>query len=230
MLIILPPSETKAAGGDHPPLDLGALSFPGLTTVRRGLIEELASLSVDDTMAQLGLSEKLREQAAANQRLLSAPTLPAIHRYTGVLYDALDAGTLSDVSNLAIGSALFGVVRATDLIPCYRLSGGSKINGRTIKSRWGRTLSSELADVDELILDLRSGAYLSLGPAPEAVTLRVENPDGRVVSHFNKHYKGLVARHLAGVDAGGADEVVELLDAAGFDVRLDGSRITLVVG
>ena len=58
-----------------------------------------------------------------------ASTTPAILRYTGVLYDALSAGTLPNeaLQRLAIGSALFGVVRAGDLIPHYRLSGDTKL-------------------------------------------------------------------------------------------------------
>lgn len=236
MLIVLPPSESKAAGGDGAPLDLEQLSFPSLTAVRKELVEALSALTVAETMAALGLSERLRADAESNSRLTSSPTMPAIRRYTGVLFDALDVDTLSDTSRLAVGSALFGVVRANDPIPRYRLSGGHKLSGRTLKSWWGTEISDALTGEDELIVDLRSGAYQQLGKVRSAVTVRVESvrDDGsrKVVSHFNKHYKGLLARKLALQEADAADAagVAELARAAGFTVEYPGGQeLTLVV-
>lgn len=236
MLIVLPPSETKAAGGYGPPLEVEKLSFPGLNPARRELIDALTALTVDETMAELGLSEKLAEYARANAELLTSGTMPAVQRYTGVLFDALDADSLRDTSRLAIGSALFGVVRASDPIPRYRLSGGQKLHGRTIKSFWGTAISDALAGQDELIVDLRSGAYQQLGKVRSAVTVRVESvqDDGsrKVVSHFNKHYKGLLARELALQDTDAADAagLAELARAAGFTVEHDGGQqLTMVV-
>ena len=98
-----------------------------------------------------------------------------------------------------------------------------------MKKRWGQAITAELKklqDGGELIIDLRSGAYKQLGPVPGALTLRVESvqPDGsrKVVSHFNKHYKGLAARALASAQqpASDAEGVAELLDQAGFTVEL----------
>ena len=73
------------------------------------------------------------------------------------------------------------------------------------------------------MVDLRSGAYRQLGRFREAVTVRVETPEGKVVSHFNKHYKGGLARVLAECpdepdDAAG---VVRVARAAGLDARVD---------
>ena len=160
MLIVLPPSETKAPGGSGPALDLEGLSFPTLTPVRSALIDELSGLEVADAMAVLGISEKLRPEAEANRELRTSPTMPALHRYTGVLFDALSAPTLPELAwdRLAVGSALFGVVRAGDLIPRYRLSGGTKLDERTMRSRWGRLITEALAEED-FVVDLRSGAY-----------------------------------------------------------------------
>lgn len=245
MLIILPPSETKAAGGSFPPLHFDSLRFPELNDIRRDIAADLQALSVDETLAALGLSEKLRDEAAANQQVLSAATMPAIERYTGVLYDALQAHSLDAPARdrLAIGSAFFGVVGAQDLIPHYRLSGGSKLPRRdgslpTMKARWGKHLTHALEQVDDLVIDLRSGAYQSLGPLKDAVTVRVEHvrPDGsrKVVSHFNKHYKGLLARALAlsSQDASTAEEVAQIAAEAGLEIEVGTAKketLTMVV-
>ena len=60
MLIILPPSETKDHGGTGHALDFAQLSFQGLNETRREIAAELQSLSVDEAMKVLKLSEKLR--------------------------------------------------------------------------------------------------------------------------------------------------------------------------
>ena len=226
MLIVLPPSETKAPGGVAAPM---ALSFPSLDPVRTSLIDVLTATPVDTQMSELKIPAGKRADAEENLVLRSAPVMPAIRRYTGVLYDALDAASLSDaaLSRLAVGSALFGLVRATDLVPRYRVSGGSKVGGKTMKAWWGTSVSDVLAQED-FVVDLRSGAYQQLGPAPGAVTVRVEQADtGKVVSHFNKHYKGELARALAPHNAASADDVADIAASAGFDVALDGMQLTI---
>ena len=241
MLIVLPPSETKSFGGDHPPLDWDSLSFPELNSVRKQIAADLVAL--DDPFAVLGISDKLAAEVEANQQLLTSPTTPAILRYTGVLYDALSAGTLPNeaLQRLAIGSALFGVVRAGDLIPHYRLSGGTKLPTRssatpTLKSRWGGLITEVLSSADDLVVDLRSGTYQQLGRLKTAITVRVESvqPDGtrKVVSHFNKHYKGELARVLAlsEQDPTSIDEVAAIAHAAGMTVEITSpTALTLVV-
>lgn len=267
MFILLPPSETKAPGGDGPTLALDALSFPSLTPVREQVIADLEALDVDAALGILGISEKLRSEAEANTHLQDAPTMPALFRYTGVLYDALDAATLQDAdpdawSRLGVGSALFGVLRATDAIPHYRLSSGTKLPERpaggsdsaaggvavvtaapTMKKRWGRLITDALAETadgrgDGVIVDLRSGGYQGLGKLPAwnattgtgAVTVRVESvqPDGsrKVVSHFNKHYKGVLARVLAtagsAADAArGAADIAAIARDAGLTMEIN---------
>lgn len=242
MLIVLPPSETKSFGGDHPPLDWDSLSFPELNSVRKQIAADLVAL--DDPFTVLGISDKLAAEVEANQQLLTSPTAPAILRYTGVLYDALSAGTLPNeaLQRLAIGSALFGVVRAGDLIPHYRLSGGTKLPTRsssttpTLKSRWGELITEVLSSADDLVVDLRSGTYQQLGRLKTAITVRVESvqPDGsrKVVSHFNKHYKGELARVLAlsEQDPISIDEVAAIARAAGMTVEITSpTALTLVV-
>ena len=210
MLIVLPPSETKAGGGRGAPLDLDALSLPTLTPIRRKLAEAIVSLADDHDASRkaLGLGTSATPEIERNAQLWTSPTRPAIERYTGVLFDALDypslsrAGKNKAIDRLAVGSALFGVVRAGDLIPAYRLSAGSKIPGfRTLAAEWKPALPEALAALGEdVVIDLRSGGYQQLGPVPGAITVTVltEGTDGTrtVVSHFNKHHKGVVARSL----------------------------------
>ena len=193
--------------------------------------------------AALGLSPAQDQEIARNAQLLTSPTLPALDRYTGVIYDALDVGSLTRAqrrradARLAVGSALFGLLRAGDPVPAYRLSAGSLLPGLPpLRALWRPALGPLLAAVDDLVVDLRSGAYTALAPVPGAVTVRVEStrPDGSraVVSHSSKAHRGRVARLLA-TTTGEPSDVVRLrglLRRAGLHVEHDGgTELVLVV-
>lgn len=245
--MLLPPSETKRSGGGVAPLRLDDLSFPDLTGMRRTLVDELVALAGDRPACRraLGISQKQDAEIDRNAALWTSPTMPAIERYTGVLYDALDIGSLTGAqaqrarARLAVGSALFGLLRAADPIPAYRLSAGSRLpGGRTLAARWKPVLEPVLAGIAgaELIVDLRSGPYAALGRIPGAVDVDVlaEHPDGRrsVVSHSNKAHKGRLARALAAsrAEPGDAAAVAAVARRCGLRVERDGSALTLVVG
>ena len=247
MIVLLPPSETKRAGGDGPALNFSGLSWPEFTELRGELVEELVALASDRPACRtaLGISASQDAEIYRNAALRDAPTLPALRRYTGVLYEALDVESLRGAeaararARLAVGSALFGLLRAEDPIPAYRLSASAKLPGRPpLPARWRPRTEPALADLAqrELVVDLRSGAYVGLGRLDTAVRADVvtEHPDGRrtVISHFNKSHKGRLARALAATRSEPADagDVAAVARRAGMRVERDGNRLTIVVG
>ncbi|WKG00902.1 peroxide stress protein YaaA [Mycolicibacterium sp. HK-90] len=247
MIVLLPPSETKRTGGDGPPVQLDSLSSPELTPLRRSLIDELVALAADPQACRtaLAISAGQAAEIERNAALRQAPTLPAIQRYTGVLYDALDVGSLRGAAaararaRLAVGSALFGLLRADDPVPGYRLSASSKLPGQPgLAKRWRPRLEPVLADLSsrELIVDLRSGSYAGLGRVPDAavrVQVLAEHDDGHrtVVSHFNKAHKGHLARALVSSRSEPTDAaaVAAVARRAGMRVERDGNELTVVV-
>ncbi|MFB9321194.1 YaaA family protein [Cryptosporangium minutisporangium] len=242
LTLLLPPSETKRPGGDGPALDLSALAFPALRPVRERLLTALTALAAEavagdpaPALAALGLSAGQRDQLELDAVLATAPTSPALFRYTGVLYDAFDPAGLTPAQRkraadrVVVASALFGAVRGGDPIPAYRFSAGSRLPGvGTLGALWKPVLGPVLADLPGLVVDLRSGAYAALAPARGAVNVRVlyVAPDGgrSVVSHFNKHAKGLLARALATTTAtvASADDVVRVATKAGLAAERHG--------
>lgn len=248
MLILLPPSEGKAPGGAGPVLDLKALAFPELAPARRAVLKALAKLSkgkAATALDTLGLTAGQVGELAANRALTTAPTLPAADRYTGVLYEALDLPGLRAEEPAAFAraeasvltfSGLWGVVRPSDAIPAYRLSGGVTLPvlGPVAKV-WRDALGRALEPVagHGLVVDLRSSAYTGLWRIPPrladgAVTVRVLHErivDGvakrSVVSHFNKATKGRLVRALlvAGAEPKTPQEFADTLRDLGFRVE-----------
>ncbi|MFF1634327.1 YaaA family protein [Leifsonia sp. NPDC058248] len=241
MLILLPPSETKRDGGAGEPLDLARLSFAPLTTVRRDVLDAVAVLSRDReaSIRALKLGPKQGAEVDRNRAIPTAQTMPALERYTGVLYDALDAPALTAQQrafahdNVAVHSALLGLVAAGDPVPAYRLSFDSRLSAErgapSLKKRWVPAVGDVLAAREGLIVDLRSEGYAALGPVPlrdhvhfVRVLARDENGRTRALNHFNKQAKGLFTRALieAGVDFAGSGELLDWARAEGYDLSL----------
>ena len=235
MLVLLPPSETKAIGGEGAPLDLDALSFPELNPVRDKLVSALADLAQDvpASLKALDISERQVDEVHRNAALRTSETTPALLRYTGVLYDNLDFPSLKKAAKerayqrLAVASALFGAVRGGDPVPAYRLSGGSTLPGHGgLRTLWKPALEPLFKGTDEFVVDLRSGAYSSLARIPHAVVVRVITSEGKVVSHFNKAHKGLLARAIAtsSTEPGDLKGLVRLAQKAGLTMVATGER------
>ncbi|BDZ53612.1 YaaA family protein [Agromyces marinus] len=211
MLVLLPPSETKRSGGEGHALEFAALSFPVLDEPRRTVVDATCALAADPDamMRALKLGPRQASEVERNLHLTSSPTMPALDRYTGVLFDALDGPSLDADAReyarerVAVHSALLGLVGAMDPIPAYRLSHDSRLPGIRLKAHWRARVAAALAEHDGLIVDLRSEGYAELGPAPvrpDSVFVRVVSIDGggrrRALNHFNKKAKGLFARAL----------------------------------
>lgn len=256
MLILLPPSEGKAAPERGAPLDLATLALPSLTPAREAVVDALVSLCSQDP-------DKAREVLAVprtqpglvtlNAGLRSAPAARADRVYTGVLYDALDAPTLSTAAKRRLGrvmvtSSVFGLVGMADRIPAYRLSGDTTLPGLGgVQAHWRAHLGLAALEAlgDGLLVDLRSGTYAAFWrPAPaladHVATVRVLHEVGgvrKVVSHFNKATKGRLTRALLeeGATPRTPTGLAEALRDLGWRVEVGapgraGTRLDVVVG
>ncbi|MFE9607605.1 peroxide stress protein YaaA [Streptomyces sp. NPDC006012] len=239
MLVLLPPSEGKAASGRGAALKPQSLSLPGLSAARAAVLDELVELCTGDegkAREVLGLSEGLRGEVAKNAALRTAGTRPAGEVYTGVLYDALGLASLDPAAKrraaraLLVFSGLWGALRVTDRIPSYRCSMGVRLPGLgALGTHWRGPLAEALppAAGSGLVLDLRSTAYAAAWKpqgevAGRTATVRVLHaPTRKVVSHFNKATKGRIVRSLlsSGAAPEGPGELVEALRDLGYVVE-----------
>jgi len=198
-------------------LRLNELSSPTLNPTRERVLEALIELCAGDpgfALKILDLPPSAIDLLERNAELRDTATAPASSIYTGVLYAAMDLPSLSGADKrranqrLVIASALFGLVRPADRIASYRLSGGASLPGvGKLSAFWRGPIEEAVRERlgKGLLVDMRSGAYVSLWPIPkdlarQAVTVKMwqEGPDGArtAVSHFNKESKGELARFL----------------------------------
>jgi len=214
--LLLPPSEGKTPPADGPALDLESLSLPELTATRSRVLAALLRLARGPegrARAVLGLSPRQLDELARDAGLDAEPCASAGQVYSGVLYDALDLATLPArsarraASDIAIASALFGLLRINDRIPAYRLSGDASLPGvGRLAGAWREPVGDSIAEAAAtgVVLDLRSSAYVALGPVPAELSQRtavarvLHERGGKrvVVSHHNKATKGRVVRSL----------------------------------
>jgi cytoplasmic iron level regulating protein YaaA (DUF328/UPF0246 family) len=236
VLVLLPPSETKRDGGSGGPLRVTAFAYPALTDKRSTLVSALVALAqdTDASVAALKLGRTQLAEIDRNRALTSSPTMAAIDRYTGVLYDALDAESFDTADrefagrHVLVHSALFGPIGALDFVPAYRFSHYSRLPSLALKKHWSAAVAAALSETAGLVLDLRSEAYVALGPLPkrdESYFLRVvtEAADGqkRALNHFNKKSKGEFTRALVKSqrDFTSVEELMVWAASAGFQLQ-----------
>lgn len=172
-LILLPPSESKAAAARGRAVDLSGLSFPSLTPLREALLDDA---------------------------LRAAPATPAGRLYTGVLYAALDLASLPGTAarNLVIVSAQFGALRPSDRVPAYRREMDAAhwrdglreplddaASGRVLLDCRSAAYVAPWRPTGDA-----AERWVRLGVVAERDGVR------RVVSHMAKRTRGEIARHL----------------------------------
>ena len=215
-LILIPPSEGKAPGGDGPHWSRGSMAID-LDTQRAAIFAALQKAMTKDEATRKKLLDvtgtALAQATAANRSATTAPTMRAIDRYTGVLYDALGYRSLSAAErrrldrSLVIFSGLWGLLTPVDPIPDYKLKMGAALAPMGKLSAWWReALTERLVALGARraiwnLLPKEHAAAWAPPPELEQWTVRFLDRKGdgslTTVSHDNKSLKGALIRHLA---------------------------------
>ena len=211
--ILLPPSKGQVSGGRGAPWTPdGSVLDADRDVVMRSLVSSMQRSSGATLTKVLDARGDTLDAARATNRLVaSAPTMPAIVRYDGVLYGELGYAALPAPArrrldrSVLIFSALHGVVGARDPLPEHRLGFGASLDGLGRLSTWWRPrITAELAErlAGTVVWDLLPGEHSvawspSHVPMRRHVIVRFVDAQGRTVSHWNKLLKGALAAHLA---------------------------------
>ncbi len=209
VVVLLPPSEGKAAGGGPPGWNPAAGRFPELAPRRIRVVNALKRARGGNARI-LGATGALLDGArAANRALLDAPTLPAWQRFTGVVWEHLEPAALGARGlrrahdDVIVVSALTGLSAWDDPVPDFRLKLSASLPpmGR-LAGFWRQHLSSVLNDHLEgrVVVDLLPNEHRDAWtPEPTRYTLVrpvLATRDGKPAGHAGKATKGRLARAL----------------------------------
>jgi len=204
MKILFSPSEGKTTLATNEPINQKSFIFPKLFEKRKYILDEynkyIHSLSDDELNKYFGIKNGIDFRID----IFKEKTCKAIQRYDGVAYDYLEYNSLNQKSqkyideNTLIFSNLFGVIKANDLLPIYRMKQGRNLPNIEIDKYYKKEFSESLDNYlqNELVLDLRAGHYDKFYKAKNYITMKfIKN--GKVVSHWAKAYRGIVLKELA---------------------------------
>lgn len=222
-------------------IDKAAIIWASLDPARAIVIDALLKLCQNDETAAkaLKLGKTNKKDIQANLEIMTSATMPALARYSGVLYDALGYDELSTRAverareQMFIQSSLFGLVPAMEQIPYYRLSAGSSLPGVSLSKLWTVAHESVWPRLTGQILDMRSKAYVALNPVPsDTESFFVEVLDansGRALNHFNKKAKGALAKAILETGLAAASDVEAVAKVAGLEARVSDGLVELFV-
>jgi uncharacterized protein len=213
-VILVPPSEGKTTGGAGAPWSAGTMRF-----------------DLDD--------ERIRVALAAKLDLATAPTRPAIDRYSGVLYRELAYGTLDRTTRrrvdaqVVIFSGIWGLVAPRDRIPEYKHKMGARAGRLGRLATWWRPRLSPVLDTHvrgRVVWDLLPREHEAAWPVSDAPARRIgvrfldEHGRGRqrtltTVSHWNKLLKGALVRHVVTTQLADPAGLVEFHHPEGYVYR-----------
>jgi len=190
VIILIPPSEGKVEDGEYNCLN-------EFEIVTEKLLRDLDSYSGD--LAKLyGLKDKkLTEVKKINSTILKCKTLPAIERYSGVVYQGIDYSSIKNKElfdeRVYILSGLFGLINCRKLIPNYKF----KIDFFGAGNLWSEKIKEFLKDyyvIDLLPLVHKKAVSYNKGVAVEFVVVN----DGvrKSAGHEGKLVKGKFVRWL----------------------------------
>jgi len=220
MKILLAPSETKQTGGELS-FNPNTLFFEKLAPHRKKLLHTYINVLQQGELQVLSKMFGIKKEADIlkhKKDIIHELTMKAIERYTGVAFDYLGYYALSHEAqayidnNVIIFSNLFGPIRASDLIPEYKLKQGEAVADiRTEKfyHEHSAHLMEEYLQ-DEEILDLRAGFYDKFYKPTKPYTTLKFIKDGKVVSHWAKAYRGIVLREIAKAGANSIEAFMKL--------------------
>lgn len=208
MKILFSPSEAKSFESPLNGSLKESLSSLGLFDIQSEVIEKynlfLDKSSKEELSKLLGLKKDVDIKRYKPIDIDSSFLQLAILRYSGVGYDYLDFNSLKDehkkvlFDSLLIFSNLFGILRADDKIPLYKIKQGECIDGFDTAKYYKKHLTTPLDKLlkDELVIDLRAGFYEKFyTPTMPYISLKFLK-NGKSVSHFAKAYRGIVAKEL----------------------------------
>tara|TARA_B100001964_G_scaffold20338_1_gene20610 strand:- start:101 stop:799 length:699 start_codon:yes stop_codon:yes gene_type:complete len=216
MKILIPPSEGKAKVKPTKTL-FGNTNFKFDREVNQ-VVRLLELIGDEDLRSVYGTSaEKALMFHRQNQDIFNSPCAPAIERYTGVVYEHIEWGSLSGKAKdymekyIFIFSGLFGLLTPKTLIPDYKL----KMNVLSLQHHWNPILTDVLKE-EKMIVDLLPQVHRKAYTPNKANVIFVDflilnKGKKSAAGHFGKAVKGEFIRYIA------ENNITKINDFSGFE-------------
>lgn len=211
MIVLLPPSEGKSS---EPGKGMFGDLYPELLGDTQPVLKHLRGLKGVEISKCIGVKQpdKAKEWQKTNLAVAKAGCIPALERYTGVVYQYLDYGSLTAkrraASRLVTVSGLFGAIKGGMKIPEYKLP----MNPWLVKY-WKPINSERVAGWAKkgAVLSLLSQSYAKALDLEGVLTVDFKVQGGKKsAGHFGKAIKGRFVRFLI------ENDVTNAKDFGGF--------------
>ena len=212
MKILIPPSEGKTRA-KATNIIFSDTNFKFHRHVNQ-VVRLLELIDDEDLRSVYGTSpEKAMGFHRQNQDIFNSPCAPSIERYTGVVYEHINWGTLSKKAkkymekHVFIFSGLFGILTPTTPIPDYKL----KMNVLSLQHHWNPILTEALKDekpIIDLLPQVHRKAYKPNKNNVIPVDFLIINKGKKTAAgHFGKAVKGEFIRHMAENNVTNVDQI-----------------------
>ena len=197
MIILLPPSEGKSD-------EVGQGSFtelhPNYTGDLKPVLKHLKSLKGDAVGKFIGVKDAQKAGAfhKGNLSILKNGSLPALERYTGVVYSHIEYSSLRAKkraeNQIQIVSGMFGLISGGTAIPEYKLPLNT-----WLRNYWLPINTERLASLNQKgpIISLLPQSYAKAVHSDETLHVDFKLGGGKkLAGHFGKAIKGKFVRFL----------------------------------
>ncbi len=220
-LIVLPPSQGKTKGGSEElPFRLVENlskynSFKELNNLRSEIYELLLLTTSQEDETKL---EKIFDVKGKNlhyvvdnvQDMLNLPTMPAIKRFSGTMFKAIDYQNMplhqrtNFEENVIFLDGMFGLIKPLDYLPEYKLKISSKFSSIDCTKFWKQHLQHILKQItyDKIVIDLLPQDHRkAMSVSNHATHLKVifaklQNGKYKEEGHASKQLKGELIKYV----------------------------------
>ncbi len=189
----------------------------------KSLVSEINKLDLEQIKIAYNCSDKIAEKVKQDFSNFDKIKHPALSFYNGLQYKYLDIESLNAddiqflINNVYIIDALYGVLRANDLISEYRLDYHTKLSFFN-KNYYKEEVNSI---INKKVINLCSREYSSIVDKEKLFSINfVQNKNGKIKSYSTdtKIARGLFIKYLAKIKSSDISKLKEF--------NLDGYKLT----
>lgn len=233
--ILLPPSEGKIEGGEN--------NFKNLNKNSEELIKFLQENISKEETTKLEKAFKVKDKNLDKalhllNNIQNEKTLPAIKRFNGVMFKAINYDSMSKVqknnfnNKVLFIDGLFGILKPQNLIPNYKLPIDAKINTIKIDKYWRGKLEKYFVEEfdNSLIIDILPNAHRKVLTIPsnceyyKITFAELKNNKLKEAGHLSKKLKAELIQYLMNQENISKNDLLNFVHEEGYSFSEEFSK------